>query len=206
MPETDLPVVRYQSEEAAELADLISIRMDLLQANQICERLFHELRASAQDAVLIDALWTAALIRYARCFATGKRKPLDLALIANLPGDPLGAHNYYKNQRDKLAAHSVNPFEEAQVGLALSAPTEENRQVVGIVEFVGRLVSSDEAGVKQLGALARELRQRVEEQIAVVKERVLARAKTEPIDALYRLETLTYTAPSPEMAGHARRR
>lgn len=207
MPPQDAPVVRCESEFAALLADLVSIRSDLLQTEQLCERLLDFLRTRSpnQDPLIVDALWGAALVRYARCFTTGKRVRLDPAILSHLPGDPIGTHNYYKNQRDKLIAHSVNAFEEVQIGIILSSPAESVRSVIGVANFHARLISGDEQGVKQLGQLAQALRAAVEKQIAEGTQKVLEEARQSSIDELYRLRPMVYTAPGPDAASKARK-
>jgi hypothetical protein len=201
----DLPVVRYKSKEAAATAELLSIRQDLLLTEQMCERLLDLLRAPSSDPILIEALWSAALVRYSRSFTTGKRQTLDPSLVADLPGDPMSAHVYYKNQRDKFIAHSVNPFEQSVVGLVLSPPDSETRQVIGVADLVLRQISADEHDVRQLGALANEMRKQVELQIDDGKKKVLAAAKRERMDDLYRLEPMELAPPGAEMAGQARK-
>jgi hypothetical protein len=205
MPEQDLPIVRYKTEEAAAVADLLSIQQDLLRTKSICERLKQVLRAGDGDSELVDALWTAALIRYARCFMDGKRSWLSPEILSHLPGDPIGAHNYYKNQRDKLVAHSANPFEECLIGLVLSRADFEPRQVRGIADLYVRFISGDEKSVQQLAALARELIKVVEKKIREGKSKLLTAASNEPVDDLYRLEPMEFAPPGPELAGRRRK-
>lgn len=138
-------------------------------------------------------------------FTTGKRKTLDPSLVSHLPGNPMGAHTYYKNQRDKFIAHSVSPFEQSVVGLVLSSPDSETKQVLGVADLVLRQISADENSVRQLGALAKEMRRQVEVQIDDGKKKVLTSAKQERIEDLYRLEPLELAPPSAEMAGRARK-
>jgi hypothetical protein len=205
MPEKNLLIVRYKSKEAAAIAELFSIRQDLLLTEQICERLLSVLQAPSNDAVLVEALWSAALVRYARSFTTGKRQTLNPSLVAHLPGDPMSDHIYYKNQRDKFIAHSVNPFEQSVVGLVLSPPDSETRQVLGVADLVLRQISDDKQIIRQLGTLANEMRKQIESQIDDGKKKLLMSAKQEQMDDLYRLEPMELAPPSPEKAGQARK-
>lgn len=196
----ELPVVRYDSDLAASIADRISIRADLVLTEAICHLLIKALRAEPNDSVLVEALWSAALVRYSRCFTSGKREPLDPNMLSHLPGDPMGTHAYYKNQRDKLIAHSVNSFEEVTIGVVL----EDNSRVVGVAEFQARLISTNENGVMQLAALARELRSKIEPLIEDGKTRVMEEAKSLAPTELSKLDRLRYTAPEPHRAGEPR--
>jgi len=138
MPEENLPVVLYKTELAATFADLLSIAQDLQRVECICERLSRELSAEPGDCELVDVLWTAALVRYGRCFKKGKRKPLTIDVLSHLRGNPIAAHTYYLNQRDKLVAHSVNPFEDCKIGLVLARADDEPRRVRGIAHLYAR--------------------------------------------------------------------
>jgi hypothetical protein len=115
------------------------------------------------------------------------------------------AHNYYKNQRNKLIAHSVNPFEECLIGLVLSRADFEPRQVRGIADLYVRFISGDEKNVQQLAALARELIKVVEKKICEGKNKLLSAASNEPVDDLYRLEPMEFAPPGPELAGRRRK-
>ena len=56
--------LRLDSIEARELADLSSVIQDLKFVNACCERLWSEMQkeAAEQDDVLVQALWSAALV------------------------------------------------------------------------------------------------------------------------------------------------
>jgi hypothetical protein len=69
----ELPVVRVDFPEAKRLADLASNFQDLSFTIQTCQRLLDIMKGEPKDAILMQNLWTAALISYVRCFATGKR-------------------------------------------------------------------------------------------------------------------------------------
>ncbi len=203
--ELEIPIVKYTSPLAKRYAELLSIAQDLRSTDAICKRHLELIDTPNADSVVIDALSTASLIRYARCFTTGKRASLDSKVVSHLPGDPIGAHDFYKNQRDKLVAHSVNPFEESLIGLALSSPEGEQKCVIGVVEFSVRRFSDARQGIAQLGALAREFLKHVEAEIESCKEQLLIEARSMPIEELYRLEPLDFTAPGPESAGKSRK-
>jgi len=51
------------------------------------------------------------LIKYARCFATGKRFGLSKDVFQNLQGEPFKAHQFYIDLRNKHIAHSANPID-----------------------------------------------------------------------------------------------
>jgi hypothetical protein len=205
MNDDSLPIVKYVTNASRKYADLLSIAADLRSTDEICQRLVKCLEDPSADKVLIDALSTASLVRYARCFVTGKRATLDTQRIAHLPGDPIRVHEYYKDLRDKLAAHSVNPFEETLVGLALSDPLTEPRLVLGTATLSRRHIAHDKHGVEQLGRMACEFLKSLTTEIEQCQAEVLAEAQSHPIDDLYKLDPLQFTTPSPQQAGKGRR-
>ena len=201
----DFPIAGVDFPEAQRLADLASISQDLKAAIDTCSRLAELLREDSKDGVLIDSLWTTALIRYARCFASGKRYGLGEEILADLPGDPIGAHRWYKNLRDKHIAHSVNPFENVLVGAVLAPQDSAEKGVIGVSILVGRHMVADIAGVEQLGRLCTILGRKIAELIKDSKEKVLQIAKAMPIDEIYSRPRPIFSAPSPNNAAGARR-
>ena len=105
------------------------------------------------------ALWSSAVMAYARCFGKGKRFGLATEDVKNLPlhGAVMKFHKWILEERDKLTAHAPNPSEAAKVGAALSPPEQKDRRVEGIVIFASSHVLIDDVGVRQLGGLASEL-------------------------------------------------
>jgi len=201
----ELYVADVDYEEAKRLADLTSIYQDLLYVVQSSHRLLELLKGKSGDRTLIKSLWSAALIAYARCFKAGKRFGLSENIFKGLPGEPMKAHQYYINLRDKLVAHSVNPFEQTKVGLLLSNPTEPERKVLGVFPVHMELTVSDADGVGTLLRLADFARRKVAEQAKEQETKVLEKGKTLPIDKLYSKPRLQMRAPGPEDAGRARK-
>src|SRR5487761_1764390 len=104
------------------LADQISTVQDLQFVMECCKRLLSELvkPEGEREAVVPQALWSAALIAYDRCFAKGKRFGLTAEDVRSLPleGQVMKFHNWVVGERTKLATHPSNPFETATVAAA----------------------------------------------------------------------------------------
>ena len=96
------------------LPDLHGCFDDLLSAKDFAERLVTELNAHAPDPVLIDALATAVLIRYCRCFTTGVRSRLTPEDCPLLSEDDKRLHDRLRAIRNWHVAHPVN-LQEVQV-------------------------------------------------------------------------------------------
>jgi hypothetical protein len=161
------PIAKVDYEEAKKLADLGAIIQDLGFTMKTCSRLKKLLKEESQDSLLIESMWTAALIRYARCFATGKRIGLSESIFDGLVGEPHEIHKIYIDLRNKHIAHSVNPFEQMVVGLVLSPQSSHARKVIGVATLSMRHICPSVEGVHQLGLLSKVLLEKV---VQIAKE------------------------------------
>jgi hypothetical protein len=196
-------VVQADYEEALKLADVYSILQELKSVMETCTRLRQLLKAEQKDWLLIESLWTAALIRYSRCFASGKRHGLSEDIYKDLPGDAVGVHRLYENLRNKHIAHSVNPFEQVKVGLILSSEKSQEKKVMEVSPFLMKLVATTDDDVRQLGALVKVLVNKLMKNGEQYEEEALRVGRSLPIDELYSLPRLRTVAPEPNDAGKA---
>jgi hypothetical protein len=192
------------------LADQAAIIQDLQFVMECCKKLLTELAKPevTRDAVIPNALWSAALVAYARCFGQGKRFGLTTEDVRTLPlqGEVMKYHQWVLAERDKLTRHASNPFEAAKIGAALSPPDRHQRRVEGIAILATSHVLVDDTGVRQLGALASELARQTAEKAQKQQDTVLADAQQLSLDRLYKLPPLDTGAPprpGPPAAGDA---
>jgi len=186
------------------LADQASTIQDLQFVMDCCKRLLEELARPEEDrdAVLPQALWSSALVAYARCFGKGGRLGLATADVRNLPlqGAVMKFHKWVIEESKKLVVHPSNPFEGAKVGAALTPPGQSGRRVEGIAVFSASRVLIDAIGVRQLGGLASELAKQTAEKAQVQQDAVLADAQKLDIEGLYKLPPLRMR-PTEDEAG-----
>jgi hypothetical protein len=197
-------VVQAEYEEALKLADIYSILQELKSVMETCTRLRQLLKAEQKDWLLIESIWTAALIRYSRCYASGKRHGLSEDIYKDLPGDAIGVHRLYENLRNKHIAHSVNPFEQVKVGLILSSENSQEKKVMEVSPFLMKLVPTTDDDVRQLGALVKVLVNKLMKNGEQYEEEALRVGRSLPIDELYSLPRLRTVAPGQNDAGKAR--
>ncbi len=176
------------------LADQAAIIQDLQFVMDCCKRLLAELAKSEEDrdTILPLAIWSSAVVAYTRCFGKGKRFGLTTDDVQKLPlhGAVMKFHKWIIEERNKLTAHSANPFEVAKVAAALSLPEEKERRVEGIVIFATSHIVIDDVGVRQLGGLASELAKQTAEKAQEQQDVVLSDAQQLNIDSLYKLPPL----------------
>jgi hypothetical protein len=208
MPETDTAspqptglTVPLDTDSARALADQAAIIQDLQFVMDCCKRLLDELAKpqDQRDPVVPQALWSAALVAYARCFGKNnknKRFGLSSQDVHDLPlhGAVMQYHQWVIKERAKLTSHPANPFDVATVGAALSGPGDANRRIEGIAILSTSHVLVDDVGVRQLGGLASELAKRTAEKAQAQQDAVLADARDLGLDTLYALPPL---APGP---------
>jgi len=194
----DLPSARV-------LADQAGIIQDLQFVMDCCKRLLAELDLPQQDrdGVVPQALWSSALVAYARCFSKGKRFGLATEDVQSLPlhGAVMNFHKWVIAERNKLAVHPADPFEAAKVGAALTPPGRAERRVEGIAIFSASHVLIDAIGVRQLGGLASELAKQTAEKAQEQQDSVLSDAQQLNLDGLYRLPPLQMRPPATGAAG-----
>lgn len=190
------------SPRARELADLAGIQADLTFVAEVSDRLAAALDQEPSDLVLSQALWTSALVAYARCFGRGKRLGLSEAdLQALAGGGVLEFHEYQMNMRNKHIAHSVNPFESTTIGALVGTLPSGSRGVIGTAVLALRNVSPDAAGARSLARLARALVAHLQTRIDPLREIVLKEAQGEDLADLLRRPVFDVEIPEPARSG-----
>ena len=178
----DVPSARILADQACVIQDLQFV-MDC------CKRLLTELARSEEDrdGVVPLALWSSALVAYARCFGEGRRSGLAVEDVRNLPlqGAVMKFHEWVIEERDKLTEHPADPFEAAKIGAALSPAGQKERRVEGIAVFSTSRVLIDVTGVRQLGGLASELAKQTAGKAQRQQDSVLSDAQQLDIGSLY---------------------
>src|SRR6202142_27742 len=191
--------VSLEMPSAQILADQASIIQDLQFVMECCKRLLTELEEPDEDRepVVPQALWSAALVAYGRCFGKGQRLGLTTEDVRALPlqGAVMKFHQWVLEERGKLTKHSANPFDAAKVGAALSPPDQQKRKVEGIAVMSASHILVDGTGVRQLGGLASELAKQTAEKAQKQQDSVLTDAQQISMDALDKMEQLQMRPP-----------
>jgi hypothetical protein len=167
---------RLESPAASGLAVLCAAFEDLQTVLRCCELLVaalaphdgEEAAREAPDPVVIEAVWTVALLSYARCFRAGA----DGGTVAPLTEDDVAAthpgaevlewHRVILRLRDHYADRAVNPRERFSVGVAQDA--DGAAKGVAVTSLRQPLV--DELTVRQLGGIVYALSEVVDARIA----------------------------------------
>jgi hypothetical protein len=176
------PVLRrLESEGAIALVDLSAQLEDLQTVLRSCERLVTALAAAPDDLddLLIESIWTTALLSYTRCFTSGKEGvTLTLADLdeTGVKGKVLDWHNVLVALREHYASTSVNPRELFSVGVAQDARGEaEGVAITGARQPLVSLIS-----VQQTGAIALGLSDLVDGRISLQEQKVFGQLTDTP--------------------------
>jgi hypothetical protein len=162
---------------AAELAGLAAVFEDLQYALRCCEHLVSQLGRREPDPVLVEALWTGALLAYVRCFSPrgAVLTTADLDELEN-GAEFRGLHDVLLQLRDHLASRHVNPREAFTIGAAQA--NDGTPTGIAVVSSPRPLV--EEPTVRMLGRLAYLLAGRVDSRMQERQREVLGEAAALP--------------------------
>ncbi len=199
-PETpDPPAVvrRLDSESAAELVALVETFEDLQMVLRCCERLVEELAPAEgePDAVPVEAVWTMALLSYARCFiagAGGVALTEEDLTTAQPAGDVIEWHKLLLQLRDHQTDPAVNPRERFSVGVTQDAGGAAS----GVAITSARQPLVDDLTVRQTGAIAYALSALVNSRIEAQQEQVFEELKSLSKADLERFDPVDVAQPT----------
>ncbi len=186
---------RLDTPSAMTLVALLATFEDLQTVLRCCERLVSELGSDSEpDDVVVEGVWTTAVLSYARCFAAnGARAALsedDLATALS-NDDVLDWHRVLLQLREHHASPSVNPRERFSVGVA----QDQAGAAVGVGVTSARQPSVDDITVRQTGAIAFALSNMVNDRIAAQQGKVFDEVRGSGKAELDKLPKLEVTQP-----------
>ena len=113
-------------------------------------------------------------------------------------------HQWLLDMRNKHVAHSVNPFEQASVGVLLAPALNETKAILGIGQLMARYVMPLENDVTQTARFMSDVRDLVRADKPSIESAVLKSAEKIPLDELYARPPVELVTPGPEAAGTPR--
>ncbi|GAA3638250.1 hypothetical protein [Microlunatus ginsengisoli] len=195
------PVRRLDDPSSASLAGLVATFDELQMVLRCCERLVNELAAAGAggpDELLVEAVWTTALLSYARCFAGddsdgGPGALSEEDLTASQPqAGVLEWHRLLLQLRDHYADRSTNPRERFSVGVTQDSAGAAS----GVAITSVRQPLVDEVTVRQTGAVAYALSGFVNDRIESQQQTVFDELKLSSKANLDKLELLDLDRPA----------
>jgi len=184
MPVADYTNYRFPVPEAARLASLGGIEQDLRGVIAYCDLLIERSEIAKLNFVEWEAISSAALVRYARCFSFGVRDSLTHGLLDTADAALKEAHRFFVELRSKHVAHSINPFEENDVTLQIAAHFQSSQEIFAVNTSHGRLIGLSFGAPDQLKRLAEWVLLKVEEEMKTEKAKLLQMARERPLAEL----------------------
>ena len=180
--------------DARRLVRLVSAYDELQVVLRCCEKLMTIIGdGGGGDDVEVEALWTLALLSYARAFADGNGGPALTEADLTAPGgdgDAVRWHRVLLRLRDRQADPRTNPRETYTAGVAQDATGAANAVAVSSV----RAPTVDAGAVRQAGAIAFPLCAVLDERIDPLQKSILAAVRGLPPVALNRMHRVEVTA------------
>jgi len=175
---------------AATLADLAAMFEDLQTVLRSCEHLVSAIAAEGPpDDLVIEGVWTVALLSYGRCFTGPHALSEDDLTAAVASKEAVEWHRVLLELRGHHSDQENNPREQFSVGVAL----DPDGAADGIAITSVRQPLVDDLTVRQTGAIAYGLSALVNDRIVAQQQRVLDELKDTPkaaLEALPRLEVV----------------
>lgn len=117
-----------------------------------------EIALGERDIQLVRSLYCFAVITYIRCFATGRRRGLNISDVRGLSPQNLETHEDVRTLRNHHFAHPVADEEEALV--LIVRPHGSRRAGFRVFDTV--LASSSSSDVRRFASLVRKVARHVE--------------------------------------------
>lgn len=175
--------VKVKLEETKDLADLNGMMTDLVNTIDFCKELRGSYESGNFGIILVDALSTAILVRYCRCFVTGVRKNIKIDEISSMTTEDKAAHEVYMSMRNKHIAHSVNDLEDNTV-VAYYVHERPHEGFSSISMQHGRVVSLSTKDLETIISLSEKFLNYIDEQMELEKQRILALVMKLPMETV----------------------
>ena len=117
------------------LPDIHGWLEDMHSTREFVQHLIQTLDYPAADPVVIDALSSAALVRYSRCFTTGSRERLSINQLTSASEADVEIHERLRRVRDWHLAHPLNEQEVHALYVILDEAPNATGGAVGFSSF-----------------------------------------------------------------------
>jgi hypothetical protein len=192
-------------EGASEFEDVAGVCYDLQDVVGFCQRAEEVLLVGDERGwELAGALTMAAIIRYARCFGGGVRRPIPVEVVDSLGEDAREAHDRFYRFRQNYVAHSVNSFERNRA-VARISDTAPRSGVESVSVLMQKTTSFGIPELRILRGLAQSVLEALRPKYAELEGKVLAAARLIPYADLYSRSKTEVVIPSWEEVGKPRR-
>ena len=133
---TENPIYRrWNPLVETRVPDIHGWLQDIRSAHELASRLSHEFSAESPDQALLDALSTAAIVRYCRCFTSGIRARLSIEELSTASPTDIDLHEKIRGTRDWHIAHPINEQEVHAFYVILDGSPGATTGAIGFSSF-----------------------------------------------------------------------
>lgn len=133
---TENPIYRrWTPPFETRVPDIHGCLQDIQSSQELATRLLAELNAENPDPVLLDALSTATLVRYSRCFTSGIRVRLSIEELPTATPADVELHERLRGIRDWHIAHPINKQEVHALYVILDGSPTAMTGAIGFSSF-----------------------------------------------------------------------
>jgi hypothetical protein len=176
--------VEVRDPQAVLLADLYEIASDLAAASGWGKKAIELGSLAQRDISLEEALVTASVIKYGRCFVQGVRLYLGPSDIASLDDHLRQTHVYFIALRHRFVAHAVNAFENTFVTVNAREKDGVQFQATAVHPGSNRVLLSAEAA-RSFVPLIDSVAALVASRVKAEEERVLSYVQSLPTETVH---------------------
>jgi hypothetical protein len=180
--------VRWDCEETHRLSQLEGIWADLCDTSDFL-RAAHVRATSAaslENLILLDALVSAALVRYSRCFVSGRRLKLTHAIDLDLSDELSERHELVRGLRDRHVAHPVAELETNSTDIWYQVHADEFR-ITSVSSSTRTNVPLSPLDIERFLALCNFVESRIRAEMEKESARLVAIARAMPKAEFQRL-------------------
>ena len=165
---------RWDHPEASIMEQLHGWLEDIDAARDFLARLSVELDKDEPDHVVVDALASAAVVRYARCFTSGNRGSLDPAEVAGSGESGASAlHERVVGVRNWHVAHAINQQEAHSLMVIVHRAADAPQAIAGFSSRSARGLALEPPDVPAVIALCDRWREYLTQRIVRENVRLL---------------------------------
>jgi hypothetical protein len=198
-------VLRVETGSAEALSDWTGLQGDMHTCIKYCDAYIVAMEEASPEVVQ-DALWSMALIAYARAFGSGVRNSaaFDLAGLDPSPGMALDAHEHFLSLRSKHVAHSINGLEQDPAIVVVTNDPAVAREIrlVGTVRVETNALNDD--GTRFLRSLAYRFFGQASQRVEALRAQMEVELRALPVDELYAFSDFVIDVPDVEAMSGAR--
>lgn len=168
-----MPVYReWTPPVETEIPDLHGWLVDIDSAREFAARLMQESERLDPDFLLIDALSTASIMRYCRCFTSGIRVRLQIDRLPSAAEVDVALHKRLCAVRDKHIAHAVNHNEAHALYVMIDDSPDASTCVLGLSSQGSALIPLSPVEAEEMIGLCKKWIEHLKNELAREKIRL----------------------------------